>query len=85
MDLQLDIALISLLFFALVCNIPLGYLRMRVPKFSLYWFIYIHLSVPFIIALRLANNIHWHVIPFSIFLAVSGQMIGSRLYRRKRS
>jgi hypothetical protein len=46
------------------------------------WFVYIHLSVPFIIGLRVVNHISWQVIPFSIALAVIGQMIGSRLYRR---
>ena len=82
MDINISIALISLLFFALFSNIPLGYLRMGSPKYSVRWFVYIHLSVPFIIGLRIANNISWQVVPFSIALAVAGQMIGSRLYRR---
>ena len=82
MNIHLNIALASLLFLALFGNIPLGYLRMGVPKYTLHWFIYIHLSVPFIIWLRVANNIHWHAVPFSIFLAVIGQMIGTRIYRR---
>ena len=82
MDINLSIAVISLLLFAFFSNIPLGYLRMGSPKYSVRWFIYIHLSVPFIIGLRVANNISWQMIPFSIALAVAGQMIGSRLYRR---
>ena len=82
MDINLSIAVISLLLFALLSNIPLGYLRMGSPKYSLRWFVYIHLSVPFIIGLRIANNISWQMIPFSMALAVAGQMIGSRLYRR---
>jgi hypothetical protein len=82
LNINLSIAVISLLLFALFSNIPLGYLRMGSPKYSLRWFVYIHLSVPFIIGLRIANNISWQMIPFSIALAVAGQMIGSRLYRR---
>ena len=82
MNINVSIALISLLLFALFSNIPLGYLRMGSPKYSLRWFVYIHLSVPFIIGLRIANNISWQMVPFSIALAVAGQMIGSRLYRR---
>ena len=82
MNINISIALISLLLFALFSNIPLGYLRMGSPKYSVRWFVYIHLSVPFIIGLRIANNISWQVVPFSIALAVAGQMIGSRLYRR---
>lgn len=84
MNIEINTALISLLAFAILSNIPLGYLRMGSPKYSLRWFVYIHLSVPFIIGLRITNNISWHVIPFSIGLAVAGQMIGSRLYRRRR-
>jgi len=82
LNINLSITVISLLLFALFSNIPLGYLRMGSPKYSVRWFIYIHLSVPFIIGLRIANNISWQMIPFSIALAVVGQMIGSRLYRR---
>ena len=82
MNINISIAVISLLLFAFFSNIPLGYLRMGSPKYSVRWFIYIHLSVPFIIGLRIANNISWQMIPFSIALAVAGQMIGSRLYRR---
>jgi len=82
LDIHISIALISLLLFAFFSNIPLGYLRMGSPRYSLRWFVYIHLSVPFIIGLRIANNISWQMVPFSIALAVAGQMIGSRLYRR---
>ena len=85
MNINLSIAVISLLLFAFFSNIPLGYLRMGSPKYSVRWFVYIHLSVPFIIGLRVANHISWHMIPFSIALAVAGQMIGSRIYRRSRS
>jgi hypothetical protein len=82
LNINISITLISLLLFALLSNIPLGYLRMGSPKYSVRWFVYIHLSVPFIVGLRIANNISWRMIPFSIALAVAGQMIGSRLYRR---
>lgn len=83
MNIEFNIALLSLLLFAFFSNIPLGYLRMGSPKYSVHWFVYIHLSVPFIIGLRIANHISWQVIPFSIGLAVAGQMIGSRLFRRR--
>ncbi len=84
MNIEFNIALLSLLLFAFFSNIPLGFLRMGSPRYSLRWLVYIHLSVPFIIGLRVANNISWQVIPFSIALAVAGQMIGSRIYRRSR-
>ncbi|MCK4509950.1 MAG: hypothetical protein KAU27_15485 [Desulfuromonadales bacterium] len=79
---EINITLISLLAFSILSNIPLGYLRQGSPKYSVRWFVFIHLSVPFIIGLRISNNISWQLIPFSIALAVVGQMIGSRIYRR---
>lgn len=82
MNIDFSIGVISLLLFALFSNIPLGYLRMGSPRYSVRWFVYIHLSVPFIVGLRIANEISWQMIPFSILLAVAGQMIGSRIYRR---
>lgn len=80
----LDPALLGILCFALFSNIPLGYLREGVPRFSLHWFLYVHLSIPFIIGLRLANGISWRAIPFTLGLAVAGQLIGSRARRRGR-
>lgn len=84
MNIELNMALISLLAFALLSNIPLGYLRQGSPKFSVRWFVFIHLSVPFIIGLRISNHVSWQIIPFSFALAVVGQMAGSRLYRRRQ-
>lgn len=79
----LDPALLGILCFALFSNIPLGYLREGVPRFSLRWLVYIHLSIPFIIGLRIANGVSWRAIPFTIGLAIAGQMIGSRARRRR--
>jgi hypothetical protein len=77
----LDPALLGILCFALFSNIPLGYLRTGVPRFSMRWFIYIHLSIPFIIGLRIANGVSWQAIPFTLALAIAGQWLGSRSKR----
>jgi hypothetical protein len=79
----LDPALLGILCFALFSNIPLGYLREGAPRFSLRWFVFIHLSIPFIAGLRIANDISWRAIPFTLGLAVVGQIIGSRARRRR--
>lgn len=76
------LSLASLLFFALLVNLPLGYVRESSRKYSLRWFVLIHLSIPFIIAFRLAEGISWHVIPFTIACAVAGQLMGGYLKRR---
>lgn len=76
--------LILLLIVALLSNIPLGYLRQGVPRYSWRWFLYIHLSIPLIIALRLLLGLDWRMIPFSIGSAVVGQVLGARLCRQLR-
>jgi len=80
----LDPALLGILCFALLSNIPLGYLREGARRYSLWWFAYIHLSIPFIIALRVVNGVGWRVIPFTLGLAVAGQWFGGRVRRRSR-
>lgn len=73
-----------LLLLAFAANLPLGYLREGSPKYSLRWFVYIHLSIPLIIAVRLAYGFGWGIIPLSIACAVAGQLVGGRIYRRKQ-
>ena len=80
----LDPALLGILCFALLSNIPLGYLREGTRRYSLWWFTYIHLSIPFIIALRVVNGVSWRVIPLTLGLAVAGQWLGGRARRRSR-
>ncbi len=84
MNIDLNSAVFGILCFAFFSNIPLGYLRMGSPRFSVRWFVFIHLSIPFIAGLRLANDISWQAIPFTIATAIAGQMIGSRIYRQRR-
>lgn len=81
----LTAGLVSLLLFAFFSNIPLGYLRENAPKYSLRWFVFIHLSIPFIVGLRLTNDISWRAIPFTLALAVVGQWLGGRVHRRRQN
>jgi len=73
---------INLLFIAFLANLPLGYLREGSPKYSLRWFLYIHLSIPFIVVIRLIHGFGWEIVPFSIGLAIAGQWFGGKIYRR---
>ena len=72
-----------LLIFAFAVNVPLGYIRETSQKFSLRWLVLIHISIPFIIALRTIQGFSWHLIPLTIGCAIAGQLIGGQL-RRKR-
>jgi len=75
--------LVNLLAFALLANIPLGYLRAGSRKRSLAWFVYVHASIPFIVMMRLVFGFGWEFIPFTLLCAVAGQLIGGRLHRRR--
>ena len=76
------IHLTELLAFALLSNIMLGYLRQNTRKGSLIWFAYIHLSIPFIVWLRLWFGFSWHIIPLTLACAVTGQLGGGWIRRR---
>ena len=73
--------LAALLIFSFGANLPLGYLRETSRKFSLRWFVLIHLSIPFIIVLRSLLGFDWHIIPLTLVCAVFGQLAGSRIRR----
>ena len=63
----------------LVINVFLGYMRQSSRKFSFRWFLYIHLSIPFVIAARLATQLDYRFIPLFVLAALVGQVIGGRL------
>jgi hypothetical protein len=71
--------IISLL--VLLINVPFGYWRRNVAKFSLQWFLAIHIPVPVIIALRLTTHIGfaWYTYMFMVGGFFLGQQLGSIL------
>jgi uncharacterized membrane protein len=75
--------LIGLILTATAINIPLGFVRQGVEKFSFAWYFYIHISIPLIIYLRVKSGYSWKFIPLTIAGAVIGQIIGGRA-RKKR-
>lgn len=72
----------ELTFLAIAVNIPLGWLRSRVHRFSWQWFLWIHLSIPLIIICRVSSHISWRWIPLLIASTVTGQLIGGRIRSR---
>jgi hypothetical protein len=71
---MMTVILIALL--AFIINIPFGYLRNKTRKFSARWFLYVHLSIPLIIAARLLTHTDYRYIPLFILTAVAGQLLG---------
>ncbi len=68
----------------LIVNIPLGARRERARKFSWQWILWIHASIPVIIALRIWLQLHLIAIPINIAAAVLGQLIGGAPEKKKR-
>ena len=69
---------------ALTVNIPLGYAREGYRKFSVGWFVCVHLSVPLIAWLRLVNHVSAWGIPAFVACAVLGQIAGGKVRRIRR-
>ena len=83
--------LLLVVLFAIVINLPLGYWREGLRKFSLLWLVAIHGSIPLVIAFRYAIGLTYSKMPITVTApiiigsAVAGQIIGSRVRRRKNS
>jgi hypothetical protein len=76
--------LIVIAIIVFLLNLPFGYWRDRVRKFSLQWVLAIHLPVPIVIALRIFSGLGWQFITFPVLIGAffAGQFVGSRLSRR---
>ncbi len=81
MDVRL-FSLILVILFALIINMPLGYLRRNYEKFTFGWYFYVHISIPVIIYARIKAGFSWKFIPLTLAGAVAGQLLGGRLYAR---
>jgi hypothetical protein len=77
------LALSGLILFAVIINLPLGYLRQNYEKFSFGWYFYIHISIPVIIFLRVKFGFSWKFIPLTLGGAVAGQLLGGILHKRR--
>ena len=65
----------------LLVNVPFGYWRAGVRKFSPKWFVAVHAPVPIAIGLRLATGLgfRWSLLPVFIAAYFGGQVLGARL------
>ncbi len=64
-------------------NLPFGFWRAGVRRFSRAWILAIHLPVPFVIALRILSGVGWHLVTFPILVGAffAGQLTGGRIRR----
>ena len=76
---MITLLIISIIVFIL--TIPFGYWRANVKRFSLQWYLSIHIPVPIIIAIRIFLEIgfSWYTYLFLVTAFFLGQKLGSFL------
>jgi len=81
----MDLFSVTLVIF--LFNIPFGYWRANVKKFSFQWFLSIHVPVPFVVLLRIYSDVGfiWYSYPLFIGSFFAGQYLGKRIYALFRS
>ncbi len=69
----------------LLLNLPFGYWREGVRKFSPQWFLAVHVPVPLAIGLRFAVGLGFRLATLPLFVAAffGGQFLGGRLRRMR--
>ena len=66
-------------------NLPFGFWRAGLRKFSAAWFVAIHAPIPLAIALRwgLGLPFRWSTLPLFVAVYFGGQVLGARLRARR--
>jgi hypothetical protein len=69
----------------MLLNLPFGFWRSNVPRFSPSWFLAVHLPVPFVIAIRFIAHLGWHPVTFPILVGAffAGQFLGGKIAKLK--
>jgi hypothetical protein len=67
----------------IIINLPFGYLRGGLQKFSPCWFIAIHAPVPLVILIREFHKLEltWALAPFLLGSYFIGQFLGKKLWK----
>jgi hypothetical protein len=71
--------LLILFAFTLLINLPFGYARGKSKKYSIHWFLYIHVPIPIIFIARTISHIEFKYIPVFALAAIIGQILGGKL------
>jgi len=70
----------------ILVNLPCGFYRAGVRRFTLPWIVAVHAPVPVIIGLRYATGLGWRLYTFPMMIGAYalGQFLGGRLRRTLR-
>jgi hypothetical protein len=78
------LSLIGAIIATLIVNLPFGYWRSSVKKFSPKWFLAVHLPIPFVIGFRFLFSLGFqlYTYPFLVGAFFTGQWIGGWWFRQ---
>ncbi len=67
-----------------ILNLPFGYWRAHVDRYSVKWFVAIHLPVLLGIPIRILSGLGWQTFTFPALIAAffAGQFLGGKIYGR---
>lgn len=71
--------LLSLILITFLLSLPFGMYRVKTKKFSLAWFLSIHIPIPFIYLLRIKSGHGIKIIPLIILASIIGQLTGGKI------
>ena len=80
-----NVLIVTLLTFLI--NLPFGYWRSNVKKFSFAWFLFVHLPIPLIIFMRYKFELgfKWWTYPFLIGAFFLGQLTGKYIGKMRKN
>jgi hypothetical protein len=75
---NLHLSLTAVAAIVLCLNLPFGYWRAQVQRFSTAWFLAIHLPVPLVVGLRILSGMGWRLATFPVLIGAffAGQLLG---------
>lgn len=71
--------IIGLFSMTVMINLLFGYLRNKTRKFSVNWFLCIHLPIPLIFLARVSSHLSFRYIPIFVIAALTGQILGGKM------
>lgn len=74
----------GLAFLILALNLPFGFWRAGTRRFSVPWFLAVHVPVPLAVGLRVSAGMGWRLATLPVFVGAffAGQFLGGRVRRR---
>jgi len=73
------VTILLLCVFTVFINLPFGYVRAKTKRYSLRWFLCIHIPIPLIFIVRTMSHIEFKYIPILVLAAITGQILGGKL------